>query len=173
MPRSLENPPPGTRFEITSEGFVAEASTRSWMALFLIPFTCLWAVGSVGHMYGSLSGSGFDPGAFFSELPFLLASLFLIAMCAMCTFGVVRLTRVRDEFLIFTGVGQIGWRRKYNWSDFRIVRDEDSGAEGWTNREGRLVVLEGRSTRAAFGLMLSGPKRDFLFEILRAMLANG
>jgi hypothetical protein len=40
-PVDLNSPPAGAWYTPTGDGFTAGASTRSWMALFIVPFTCV------------------------------------------------------------------------------------------------------------------------------------
>jgi hypothetical protein len=84
---------------------------------------------------------------------------------------VVRVTRQGDDLEVFTGVGQIGRRRKYRWQDIRTVREDasPSGAR-WGRNQGRCIFLEG-ATRAAFGSMLTEQRRYFMLQVLRKMLA--
>ncbi|MEX0718821.1 MAG: hypothetical protein WD066_19670 [Planctomycetaceae bacterium] len=42
--RTLENSPPGTWYAEEVGGFSVGATTRSLIALFLIPFACVWSV---------------------------------------------------------------------------------------------------------------------------------
>lgn len=41
----LDDPPKGIRFQETYDGWKLVNSTRSWAALFLVPFTCVWSGG--------------------------------------------------------------------------------------------------------------------------------
>lgn len=80
--------------------------------------------------------------------------------------GNVELSQRADSLTVFTGVGQLGWTRNYLWSDFRSAR-EDSRGNGFNwNRQGVVLVLEGKR-RAAFGTMLSEERRYFVLSVLR------
>ena len=52
-PQLLATPPSGAWFDPLPDGFRAGASTRSWMALFIVPFTCVWSGGSLFGIYGT------------------------------------------------------------------------------------------------------------------------
>jgi hypothetical protein len=169
----LQVHPSGTRFELLTGGFTAEAITRSWMAAFLVPFTCVWAGMSVGNLYGRqiLHGS-FDLTQSFMGLPFLIGSIVLVGWCALSIGGVVRVTRQGDELKIFTGVGPIGWRRRYRWSEIHTVREDLTATTGrWGRNQGRCIILEG-TTRAAFGSILTEERRYFILKVIRKMLAT-
>lgn len=158
----LTAPPAGAWFEQLPDGFRTGGTTRSWMALFLIPFTCVWAGGSLGCIFGRQFASGeFDPMSSLFGLPFLLGSIFLIGMCAMTVAGKVEIAQRGDRLSIFVGVGWLGWTRNYSWSDFSAVR-EDRSLSGFNwNGLGRMILLEGKR-RAAFGSTLSEERRYFV-----------
>lgn len=156
-----------------ANGFTAEATTRSLTAVSLVPFTCVWAGISVGNIYGRQILHGkFNPTDSFMGLLFLLGSVVLVGWCAMSIGGVVRVTRQGDELDVFTGVGPLGWRRRYRWSDIRIVREVATAAMGrWGSGQGGSVALEGR-TRVAFGALLTEERRYFILRVMQKMLAT-
>lgn len=168
----LASPPNGAWFENTGDGIRVGATTRSWMALFLIPFTCVWSGMSLSGIYGTQISSGrFDPTSSLFGLPFLLGSVVLIGYCAMTIAGKVEVSQRGESLAVFTGVGWLGWTRRYSCSDFSSAR-EDSRRNGWNwNHQGVLIVLEGKR-RAAFGTMLTEERRYFVLSALRQMLRN-
>jgi hypothetical protein len=169
----LTTPPNGAWFEQLANGFRTGATTRSWMALFVVPFTCVWSGMSLGGIYGKQISSGlFDPTSSLFGVPFLLGSVFLIGYCAMTTMGKVELSQRGGSLSVFTGIGRLGWTRNYLWSDFSSAR-EDSRRNGvnWNRQQGVVIVLEGKR-RAAFGTMLSEERRYFVLSALRQMLRN-
>ena len=104
-------------------------------------------------------------------LPFLIGTIVLVSLCAMTVAGETTVTRQSDRLSIFTGIGGLGWRRNYLWSDFRVVREDSSGNRyGW-NRQGQVVALEGKR-RATFGGMWTQERRYFVLNALRAMLKD-
>lgn len=168
----LTTPPNGAWFEQLADGFRIGATTRSWMALFLVPFACVWSGMSLGGLYGKQISSGrFDPTSSLFGVPFLIGTIFLVGYCAMTIAGKVELSQRGGNLSVFTGVGRFGWTRRYIWSDFSSAR-EDSRRNGFNwNRQGVVIVLEGRQ-RATFGTMLSEERRYFLLGALRQMLRN-
>ena len=168
----LNSLPPGVWFEQLANGFSVGATTRSWMAIFLVPFTCVWAGGSVGGIYGrQIAHRHFDAVSSLFGLPFLIGSCVLVSMCALYTAGKITVTQDSDRLSIFCGVGWLGWTRNYVWSDFRTIR-EDSGLNGFNwNRQGRLIVLEGKR-RVAFGSMWTEDRRYFVLNAIRPFLHN-
>jgi hypothetical protein len=165
----LATPPAGAWFEQIPGGFRVGGSTRSWLALFIVPFTCVWAGGSLSGIYGKQILSGhFDVTTSMFGLPFLIGSIFLIGLCAMTVAGKVEVAQNGDRLSVFIGVGWLGWTRNYLASDFSSVR-EDRGLTGFNfNQRAMVVVLEGKR-RAAFGSMLSEERRYFVLSALRKM----
>ena len=168
----LHSPPSGAWYTPMTDGFVAGATTRTWMALFLVPFTCVWAGGSMAAIYGTQIMKGqfsLFPSLF--GLPFLVGSIFLVSWCAMCVAGKVTVTRHSDQLTIFTGVGSIGWTRTCALSDFSTVREGYGGLGNWNwnSRQGPSIRLEGKRA-VAFGSMLSTERRYFLLKVLQTAL---
>jgi hypothetical protein len=140
------------------------------MAIFLVPFTCVWAGGSLSGIYGKQIASGhLDPSSSLFGLPFLIGSCFLICLCAMVTTGKVTVCLSSGRLIIFTGVGSIGWTRSYSWSDFQTVREEAGyGSFNWSGR-GQAIALEGKR-KVTFGSMWSEDGRYFVLNVLRREL---
>src|SRR3984957_14366963 len=106
----LHSPPSGAWYTPVADGFTAGATTRSWMALFIVPFTCVWAGGSMFGIYGTQIIKGqFIPSSSLFGIPFLIGSIVLVSWCAMAVAGKVTVTLHATQLSIFTGVGSIGW----------------------------------------------------------------
>jgi hypothetical protein len=166
----LNSPPTGAWFEQFPNGFRTGASTRSWMAVFFVPFTCVWSGMSLSGIYGKqiLSGS-FDLTSSIFGLPFLIGSFFLVSLCAMTVAGKIEVVKDGERLSVFRGVGRLGWTRSYQWSDFSTAR-ESAGRNGFNfNRQTQAVALEGKR-RLAFGSMWNDERRYFVLSVLRRML---
>ena len=172
-PVDLNSPPAGAWYTPTGDGFIAGASTRSWMALFIVPFTCIWSGGSMTGIYGTQLMKGhFNLGMSLFGLPFLIGSIFLVSWCAMSVAGQVTVSVHGDRLAVFTGVGPFGITRTANLSDFRSVREDFGyGSMNANNRASRVVRLEGARTMA-FGSMLSNEGRYFLVGALKTALSG-
>ena len=171
-PVDLNSPPAGAWYTPTVDGFTAGASTRSWMALFIVPFTCVWSGGSMTGIYGTqlMKGHFNLPMSLFG-LPFLIGSIFLVSWCAISVAGKVTISVHGDRLAIFTGVGPFGLTRTANLSEFKSVREDFGYGSMNTNRASRVIRLEG--TRAmAFGSMLSNERRYFLVGALKTALSG-
>lgn len=170
----LHSPPAGAWYTPTADGFIAGATTRTWMALFLIPFTCVWSGLSMSGIYGSQIVKGeFNLSGSLFGIPFLLGTVFLVSWCAMTVAGQVVVTRHSDQLTIFTGVGSIGWTRTCSLSDFSIVREGYAGMNSWNwnRRQGPSIRLEGKRA-VAFGSTLSTDRRYFLLKVLETALRD-
>lgn len=160
----LNSPPKGTWYEPQGEGFRAGASTRSWAAIFLVPFTCVWAGGSMSGIYGTqIIHRQFNPFISLIGIPFLIGSVFLITTCAMMVAGRVEVVQRGEMLSIFTGVGPLGWKRTFSRSDFTSAREERIGSG---NRQSPAIVLEG-TKQVKFASGLSDERRRFLLSAVR------
>lgn len=171
-PVDLNSPPSGAWYTPTGDGFTAGASTRSWMALFIVPFTCVWSGGSMTGIYGTQIMKGhFNLGMSLFGLPFLIGSIFLVSWCVMSVAGKVTVSVHGDRLAIFTGVGPFGVTRTATLSDFKSVREDFGYGSMNSNRASRVIRLEGNRAMA-FGSMLSNERRYFLVGALKTALSG-
>ena len=79
------------------------------IALFLIPFTCVWAGGSLSGIYGSqIVKHAFDLKLSLFGIPFVIGSLVLVSACLFALFGKHVLKLSCGNATYFCGVGPIG-----------------------------------------------------------------
>ena len=78
------------------------------------------------------------------------------------------LVRVQgNDGVVFTGVGPIGWRRRFEWNGVSAVRTtEHTGSRGATSNQ---ITLEGKR-RLDFGSGIKTDRLDFMLVALRQML---
>lgn len=119
----LDHPPKGVWFHRTADGFELGSTTRSWIAVFLVPFMCLWSAGSLGATFWPQIRKGeFSLGMSLFGLPFLIGTIVIGAITIMCVCGKI-CVRARDgEGEIFVGVGRLGFRRRFKWNEIKSVR---------------------------------------------------
>lgn len=153
----------GVLLDESHDAWTIEASHRSFMALFFIPFTCVWAGGSLWGIYGTqwMSGNWEIQQSLFG-LPFLIGSLGLIGVSLMSLFGRTVIANEQGKGLVYIGLGSIGWYRRFDWSDVSSVVEKH-------NRRYRLISLEGRQ-RLSFGWGLSAKKQDYIVNAIRYKL---
>lgn len=176
-PFSVERPPRGVSFDWQPQGFRIVATTRSPIAFFLLPFTLVWSGGSLGMLYvvPLLAGEGLGLLSLFG-LPFLVASVFLIALTAMAIAGRVAISATGLDGELFVGVGPIGRRRRFHWGDIAAAREDIGTSRSYqrgrqrTQRTAR-VCLEGNE-RICFGSTLGEDQRFYLVRALSILLAR-
>jgi hypothetical protein len=169
-PPEMMVPPRGTWFEKDLDGFTVGATTRSAIAFFLVPFMCVWSGGSLGGIYGSQIASGkFNLGMSLFGIPFLLGTLLFGSIALMSVCGKVTVTVRRGEGVVFTGIGPVGWRKRFIPSQIRHVREQSSrGSKGSTTWK---IVLQGSET-VELGSGLTDERRRFMVQVLRFLLAG-
>ncbi len=165
---NLNLPPKGTWFLRTMNGFEVGSTTRSAAALFLVPFMCVWSGGSLGGIYGSQIIKGkFELVQSLFGIPFLLGTLIFgsIAVMSVCGKIVVRVEGIKGE--VFTGVGPIGWRQKFQRDDVtKVRRSQHRGSKGNMSDQ---ITIEGRKT-IHFGVGMKTERLHFILAALRQWL---
>ena len=82
-----------------------------------MPFTCLWAGGSLFAIYGvQIMRHQFDWRPTLFGIPFLIGSIFLISFCIYLIFGKMVLTLKRGRGTYFVGVGSIGMTKCFDYT---------------------------------------------------------
>jgi hypothetical protein len=189
-------PPIGCRIEDHGTEVTLVASTRSLTSgVFFLVFAIFWnslvsvfVAGAIANLWayfvgpvppwfpapkinGPTSNSSLG-GLLFMCLfltPFVLVGLG-VAMAALFSLFGRHEVRLRDtQGTVFTGVGPIGWRRKFDASAVKAVKFVDSSVE--TNgKRGRLIAIECTSSVLRFGTALDDPRRVWLGGALKAVL---
>jgi hypothetical protein len=174
-PVDLDNPPRGAWYRGEFNGFVVGATTRHPMALFLVPFMCVWSGFSLGGIYGTQIVQGrLNLLMSLFGIPFILGTLLFGWIALMAVFGKV-VVRVSDsEGVVFTGIGPVGLRRPFNPCEVTTVRVEPHlggyGSSG-NNWPSMTIVLDG-ARKVRFGGGLREARRDFLANVLRQKLVT-
>lgn len=174
---NLLDPPRGAWFEHTATGWQIGASTRSYAAWFLVPFMCVWSGFSLGGIYGSQIASGeFDLFMSLFGIPFVLGTLLFgsIALMTVCGKVVVSVDRTlgavdRLDGRVFTGVGPIGWRRRFDWTATSAVEESWAHQRYSGDNGGLLIALVGPKN-IKLASMVSQQRRDYLLRGLRTLL---
>ena len=90
------------------------ATTRSVSAFFLVPFMLVWSGFSLGGIYGTHIVKGkFDPMMSLFGIPFVLGSVLFWSLALMAIAGKVEVRIRGEEGTIFTGLGVLGWTRRF------------------------------------------------------------
>ena len=164
----LSRSPSGAWFRRTGDGFEAGATVRSVIGYVAVPFWAFWAVTVVLMFRGfeNLRGSSTAEKAFL-VLVAAIAVLALISLFLLFGRVVVRVEGGRGR--VFTGLGPIGWPRRFRWDEIDTVREE-AGRHTFAGL-GSTIVLEG-ARRIRFGFFLADGRRYYLVKALEAMLAE-
>jgi hypothetical protein len=166
----IHNPPPGASFQETVGGWELASTTKSKMAWFLVPFMLVWSGGSLGGIYGSQIMKGeFDLQSSLFGIPFLIGTLIFGSLAAMTVFGRVVVSLDRNEGTIFTGIGPIGWTRRFDWNSITKIEEDFSSFHN-SNQQSRVISLVGQS-KISFGSLLTEERRYYLLQSLRQLLA--
>ncbi len=153
----------GITLDDRGANWMVSGSHRSLVSLFLVPFTLVWAGGSMTGIYGSQIIKGeFEPLMSLFGLPFLVGSIVLVTLTLMSIFGRTLVSVENNEALIFIGLGSIGWYRRFNWRDVERVTENKRGQH-------RHLSLEGRK-RLNLGWGLGNQQRYYLVNLLRSKL---
>jgi hypothetical protein len=166
-PMDMSHPPGGTWLRQMGGGFEVGATTRSALAFFMVPFVLVWSGGSLGGIYGTQIVKGaLDWKLCLFGLPFLIGSLFLIPFALMSVCGKIAVRREGDRGEVFTGIGRIGWTRRFRWSEVKAVR---RSLTKWqqNKRNVPLIEIELGTKSLRFGSQLSSQRREFLLRALK------
>lgn len=165
----INSPPEGAWMRNERDQIVVGATTRSFIAFFLVPFMLVWTGGSVGGIYGAQVASGeFDITLSLFGIPFILGSVVFWSAALMAIWGKVELTLTKQGGKIFTGIGAIGFTKKFDWSEVSTVQEKvvTSKKSQYTS-----ISLEGKK-RISFGKGLSDNRRYYIFRTVKSILAK-
>lgn len=124
-------PPKGVDFVETMDGFRLTLSTRSCIAVFLVPFTLVWAGGSLGGIYGTQIAKGeFNWMMSLFGLPFLVGSFFLVALTVMSVCGRTVVELAGGKFSVRTGALGVYRTKSAVWHDVRSCRLTEATRRG-------------------------------------------
>jgi hypothetical protein len=170
-PSDVNDPPRGAWYQDEFNGFTLSSTTRNPIALFLVPFMCVWSGASLGGIYGSQILKGqIEWGLSLFGIPFLLGTLLIGSITLMTVCGRVVVRVLDSEGSVFTGVGPFGWRRRFDTQQVSAVRVEVYRTND--NGNSKTIVLDGPN-KLKFGTLLTEKRRDFVANVLRQKLTTG
>ena len=157
--------PKGAWFREDGEGFEVGCSARRWTGYGYALVALLWTCPSLGVVYGiPISNGKFSVVVFLMGLPFLVVGLGLLAAAIFRLWGTVSVRCVNGRATVRSGVGGIGWRRRFCWDEVVEVR-EGMTAESRVFAE---VDLES-GRRIVFARGIESEQMEFLLRGLRRM----
>jgi hypothetical protein len=142
--------PKGVKLEETMDGFRLTLSTRSCVGFFLVPFTLVWAGGSLGGIYGTQIAKGqFNLMMSLFGLPFLAGSVFLVALTVMAVAGRCVVELAGGKFSIRLGALGVYRTQSAAWEDVlscRLTEASRRGRNSYTTTYQVEVAVEGGKT---------------------------
>lgn len=167
----LNKPPQGAWIRNEMNQLVMGATTRTRIAIFLVPFMVVWSGFSIGGLYGiQLVKGEFDPFLSLFGIPFLLGSVFFWGITLMAIWGKVELTLDKRGGSVFTGIGSVGISKRFTWVEISTVREKQS-TFSYPGSQGGTIQLDG-IRRITFGLGVKDNRRYYLYRALRSILSN-
>ncbi len=183
----VNNPPPGAWYQREGDSVVLGASHRSLGQAFLLLFFCLFWNGIVSvfvslatlstlHHLGVSAPSWFpafhDPSMplgmtiflWVFLTPFIAVGLVLLTTVLSCVAGRTEVRSEGGEAVLFTGIGSLGFRKRFSPREVRDVRVEDNrwrDSDGHSRRKTQ-IVIERDPKPIRFGSMLSETRRLFV-----------
>jgi len=159
----MNNPPKGAWKREELGKIIIGSTTRSAIAFFLVPFMTVWSGGAIGGIYVSQIINGeFNLFLSLFGIPFLAGSIIFWSVALMAIGGKVEVV-IGKESYVFTGLGKIGIKRKFDWNSIvRIYEERSRGRHGHSSS----IYMEGK-TRVEFGNGLSEERKYFLITTLK------
>lgn len=137
------------------------ATTRSYIALFLIPFLLFWLNGVLS--VDMLTGEEEFP---LFVLPFIVIGTLFGWLALMTVLGKVEIKANQQGGQIFVGIWKIGRYKKFEWKDITSIEEESNMFTQYPGNSGARIVLLGR-TRYSFASGVSHERRYYLLHALK------
>ena len=169
-------PPKHLSVETVIDGISPVTTVRykrvSPLALFFIPFTCLWGGGSISGIYGSqIIKHEFNLQLSLFGLPFLIGTIVLVSACLFMLFGKRVLTLSSGKGTYFTGVGPIGRTKRFAYGYNTKVEEDVSVCQGRRGGSSTTYFLrltnEGDSNSVTLGSGFSKDALAYTCAVLR------
>jgi len=170
---ALETPPRWVREQAGPRGAHTVTYKRpSAMAFFLVPFTAIWAGGSLTGIYGTqLSNGRLDLMQSLFGLPFLLGSLLLCAVTAYMLFGRTEVSLGRGRGRVFMGVGGLGRTRSFAYNRLtRVGLCMSNVSVNDVPQEG--IYVENGDERMIFGTLMPEDAKRYIVAFLHSQLPS-
>lgn len=165
---NIAQPPNGAWYKQEIDKIIIGASTRSAIALYLIPFTCVWSGFSLGSLYGGqIASQEFDLFLSLFGLPFFIVTLYMLKNIMMSIFGKVEIQTDRNGGTIFTGVGFIGKKQSFHWRDIATINNGIHRPLFQRNDQ-EAIVMEGTSS-IVFGADLNEERIYYVLNALKKL----
>ena len=164
----LTQPPRRVRVRTDPRGSARIECRRVLPAVRIVaPFTLLAGGGALWLIYDrSCAGGVFDIARFLLVIPFTIIAVVLLCITVYTLFGRWVITLAPGRGTVFTGVGPLGWRRRFEYDRHSHVSvqptDDKVNDEPLTG-----VVVHAGTKRLAFGTLLSDEAKRFVAAVVR------
>jgi len=101
--------------------------------------------------------------------PFVLIGTFVALTALVSLFGKVEVRLRGPDGVVFTGIGPIGWRKRFDAAKVKAVKFVESSTETNGKRQ-KLIAIEGEVKTVKLGSLLSDQRRVWLGGALKAVL---
>ena len=194
----LNNPPSGAWHRNDGAALVIGASHRSiGTAIGALAFGLFWngivSVFVLVAISGTLRNLGITPPHWFPApvmndspmsvgmtiflwtflTPFILVGLFMVGAFFSSLFGRTEVRMSAAEGIVFTGVGSLGYRRRFDATGVKDVRIEDRqwrDSDGDRRRRTCILIETREGNQVKLGGMLTPERRKFVAGALRKVL---
>lgn len=164
----VTDPPKGAWIEQHDTDIEIGASTRSFIAFFLVPFMLVWSGGSLGGIYGTQIINGeFSIMMSLFGIPFLLGSIFFWSLALMAIWGKIVISVDANELQVFTGIGKLGRTQRIDLD--KIDKVSENTTRGSKGSSTTTILLEGQRN-ISFGSGLSLDRRKYLLKALQKIV---
>ena len=195
----VNRPPAGVSFHRDGRGVVIEATHRSlgqavatlFISVFwngIVSVFVLLAIASTLHHVGISAPTWFpsptSKGNFIPLgmtlflwlflTPFIAIGLAMIAAFLSCLGGRTELRIQGGEGILFSGIGPLGFRKRFSTSEVRGVRIDNKAwrdSDGASHRKAQ-IVIETNGKPITFGSMLTEERRQFLAAAVKKELVR-
>ena len=156
---SLDHPPKGTWFLQDGVEFEVGVATRSVTAILFGLFMCVFSVFPLCGINAVLSS---DSRQVKGGIIFALITMLCDLLVLIWIFGKVVVRVDSQGGTIFTGLGRVGLKRRFNWEDVSAIRIIDTGEFDYR------ITIEGKR-RISFGWQLDSERREFMVTVLNEL----
>ena len=171
--QSLAQPPRGIRMEEEPGGVLKIRYKKiSPAVLFLIPFTVFWGGFSIGGIYGSQIRKGqFNLHESLFGIPFLIGTIVLLCIISYLLFGKWVITLNEGAGTVFTGIGPLGWTRRFAYDrstavGLRLITTQSGTSLGSPRRTSyvtqKAVAVRTGEKELLFGTMIKDEAKQFI-----------
>lgn len=168
---NINEVPSGTWIKRDLHSTIIGATTRSYFAFFLVPFTVLWSVLSLKGIYGGQITKGeFDLFKSIVGFPFLIGSVMFLGVSLMSIFGKVEITLDKTGGKVFKGIGNIGSTKQFNWNDVMEIKPVLNNINQPEKLESGIILHGGK--HIPFGLGVSESRRTYLYQTMLLIHSN-